>query len=182
MKISPLPIAGAYHIVPEKLGDNRGAFARLFCNERFAEQGLNIEWAQMNLSRSAQKGTLRGLHFQRPPFSEVKLVRAVSGKVFDVLVDLREGSKTFGAHCGVILDSDQLEALYIPQGCAHGFQTLTDDVELHYMHSAPYALEHEGGIRFDDPTLSIRWPLGVTETSPRDRALPLFSDIKPITL
>ncbi|MFC4214812.1 dTDP-4-dehydrorhamnose 3,5-epimerase [Pseudophaeobacter arcticus] len=182
MKIMPLSIAGAYHIVPEKRGDNRGAFARLFCTDRFDAAGLNTKWVQMNLSRSSQQGTVRGLHFQRPPFSEIKLVRAVTGRVYDVVVDLREGSKTYGAHCGVTLDSDQMDTLYIPQGCAHGFQTLTDNVELHYMHSAPYAPDHEDGVRFDDPTLAIRWPLSVTETSPRDRALPLLSDMKPLIL
>lgn len=182
MKITPLAIAGAYHIAPKKHGDNRGAFARLFCKDRFDALGLNTDWAQMNLSRTAQKGTLRGLHFQNPPFSEIKLVRAVIGTVYDVVVDLRDGSGTFGAHCGVELNSDQMDTLYIPHGCAHGFQTLTDNVELYYMHSTPYAPDHEGGVRFDDPALAIDWPLSVTEASPRDQALPLLSDIKPLRL
>lgn len=182
MKISQLSIDGVHLVTPTKLGDSRGAFARLYCEDTFQHHDLNTKWVQMNLSRSAKKGTVRGLHFQVPPFSEVKLVRAVKGEILDVVLDLRQGSVTFGQHCAVELDSDAMHTLYIPQGCAHGFQTLTDDVELHYMHSVPYTPESEGGVRFDDPALGIPWPLTVADASPRDLSLPYFSDIKPMSL
>ena len=119
MIFEPLNINGAYKITPQKLGDNRGAFARVYCAETFAAQGFNTEWVQMNTSINARKGTVRGLHFQRPPYAEIKLVRCVRGRILDMFVDLRDGSSTFGTVCQVTLDSDALETVYIPCGlCA----------------------------------------------------------------
>ncbi|MFK5997133.1 MAG: dTDP-4-dehydrorhamnose 3,5-epimerase [Rhodobacterales bacterium] len=182
MNFEPLTINGAYKITPKKLGDNRGAFARVYCAETFAAHGLNTEWVQMNTSINAAKGTLRGLHFQRPPHAEIKLVRCVRGRVCDVFVDLRKTSPDFGKVCTVTLDSAALETVYIPAGCAHGFQTLTDDVELHYCHSQPYHPEHEGAVNPTDPALAINWPLPVSIISERDKNHPAFATIEPIIL
>jgi len=182
MIFEPLNINGAYKITPKKLGDNRGAFARVYCAETYAAQGLNTEWVQMNTSINAQKGTVRGLHFQRPPYAEIKLVRCVRGRILDVFVDLRKGSRDFGRVCAVSLDSETLDSVYIPAGCAHGFQTLTDDVELHYCHSQPYQPDYEGAVNLNDPTLAINWPLPITTISERDRSHPPFATIESIIL
>jgi dTDP-4-dehydrorhamnose 3,5-epimerase len=182
MKFEPLNIEGAYKITPRKMGDNRGAFARVYCAEEFAKRGLNTGWVQMNTSINAVKGTVRGLHFQRPPYAEVKLVRCVRGRVLDVFLDLRKDAASFGRVCSVLLDSDALETVYIPAGCAHGFQTLTDDVEMHYCHSEPYKPEYEAAVNISDPALAIDWPLSVSSISDRDQNHPLFATIEPITL
>ena len=182
MNIKPLKIEGAYKITPNKLGDNRGAFARVYCDKIFQAHNLNTSWVQMNTSINAQKGTVRGLHYQKPPFAEIKLVRCVRGEVFDVFVDLRKNSKTYGKTCCLSLNSDALEAVYIPAGCAHGFQTLTDNVELHYSHSQFYKPEYEAGLRLDDPTLEIKWPLPFSEISERDKIHPLLKTTEPIIL
>lgn len=182
MKIEPLSIEGAFKITPKNISDSRGAFARLFCAEKFAQNGLNTSWVQMNASQNREKGTVRGLHYQRPPYAEIKLVRCTRGIVFDVFVDLRKNSPSFGYACQVTLDSNAFETVYIPVGCAHGFQTLTDDVELHYMHSEFYSPQHEAGIRLTDPQLSINWPLPFGVISARDQSLPLFKTIEPIII
>ncbi len=182
MKFEALNIAGAYKITPKKLGDNRGAFARVYCAESFEANGLNTNWVQMNTSISTETGTVRGLHYQRPPFAEIKLVRCVRGKVFDVFTDIREGSPTFGKTCSVILDSDALEMAYIPMGCAHGFQTLTDHVEMHYMHSEFYKPDLEAGLKLDDPELGIKWPLAFASISERDKTHPPLKTTEPIKL
>jgi len=182
MKFTPLNINGAFKITPQKHGDNRGAFARVYCADEFAKQGLNSNWVQMNTSVNATKGTVRGLHFQHPPFSEVKLVRCVRGQVLDVFVDLRKGSDDFGKVCTVTLNGDAMESVYIPAGCAHGFQTLSDDVELHYCHSAPYSPAHEGGVNVSDKNLAIAWPLAKINMSERDKSHPSFTTTGPISL
>lgn len=182
MKIEPLSIAGAYKISPQKIGDERGSFSRVYCEDIFRQNGLNTNWVQMNTSRNREKGTVRGLHYQRPPCAEVKLVRAVRGTVFDVFVDLRQGSSSFGTACCVTLESDGFEMVYIPQGCAHGFQTLSDDVELHYMHSAVYAPKYEAGLDLTDPALNIRWPLPFAVVSDRDKTHPSLATTEPIIL
>lgn len=180
MKFHPLPLAGAFRIEIEPRGDVRGFFARMFCQEEFAEHGLATHWAQCNTSYSALAGTIRGMHFQRPPMAEAKLVRCLRGAVWDVLVDLRDGSPTFGRWHGEMLDADNRLMVYIPAGIAHGFQTCTDDVEMLYFHSVPYSSLHEGGLRWDDPSVAIEWPLALTEQSPRDAALPGLRDLEPI--
>ena len=182
MKIVSLTIEGAYKISPNVLGDNRGRFARVYCSQTFEAQGLNTNWVQMNTSFSAREGTVRGLHFQRPPCSEVKLVRCVRGEIVDFILDLRRLSPTFGHAISVPVSSQGAEMLYIPQGCAHGFQTLTDDVELHYCHSEFYSPEHEGGVSILDPDLQIELPLPVSEMSDRDKQHATFINTRPIEL
>lgn len=182
MKFEPLSIEGAFKITPKKIGDNRGAFARVYCQEEFAKHGLNTDWVQMNTSFNAAKGTVRGLHFQRPPFAEIKLVRCVKGSVLDVFVDLREGSKDYGKVCTVTLDGGAMETAYIPAGCAHGFQTLTENAELHYCHSSSYHPASEGGVNPCDPDLSIQWPLPISSISERDKMHPPFKSITPVSL
>lgn len=177
MKFTPLALSGAYEVTLAKHGDARGFFARIFCEEEFAQAGLNTRWVQMNMSHSTAKGTVRGLHFQRDPMAEVKLVRCLRGVVCDVIVDLRAGSKSYGRHCGVTLEATSGNAVYIPKGFAHGFQTLTPDAELQYFHSAPYAPGYEGGVNPLDPELAIDWPLPAVCVSDRDRDLPRLADV-----
>ncbi len=175
-----LPLSGAYEIALERRNDSRGFFARTYCDAEFTAHGLNTIWVQMNLSFSTAKGTLRGLHFQREPAGEVKLVRCLRGRVWDVIVDLRTGSGTFGQHCAVALDADTHNAIYIPKGFAHGFQTLEPDCELQYSHSAAYRPGHEGGISALDPGLGINWPLPPANMSDRDRDLSPLKDCPPL--
>ena len=182
MKFTPLPLAGAYRIDLEPRGDERGFFARLFCTQEFEAHGLNAQWAQCNTSFSSERGVLRGLHFQRPPMAEVKFLRCLRGAIFDVIVDLREGSPTFGCWHGERLDDANRAMIYAPQGFAHGFQTLTDGVEMLYFHSAPYSAAHEGGLRWNDPDVGVEWPLPVTTISPRDAAFPCLENLEPIRL
>ncbi|AXX99732.1 dTDP-4-dehydrorhamnose 3,5-epimerase [Profundibacter amoris] len=160
-----------------KLGDARGHFSRLFCNQELAGAGLDMEIAQINHSYSARKGTLRGMHFQYPPASEVKIVSCLRGRILDVAVDLREGSDSFGRWTAVELSAENWCSLYIPPGFAHGFQTLEPDVELLYLHSAPYTPDCEGGVNPLDDEIGIKWPLDVTEISPRDQALPTLRNL-----
>ena len=155
-------------------GDDRGVFARIFCAEALTEIGWPGPVAQINHSITRKAGTLRGMHYQRPPHAEAKLVICIRGAVRDVAVDVRDGSPTRHAHVGADLSADAGTALFIPEGFAHGFQTLTDDVELIYVHSAAYNQDHEAGLRHDDPALGIDWPLPVTGLSARDAAHPLL--------
>lgn len=180
MKFSPLILDGAFEIEIEPRSDTRGLFARIFCEQEFSRHGLNVHWTQMNISLSVQAGTLRGLHFQRAPYQEVKLVRALHGRVFDVVVDLRKSSPTFGQHTAVTLDANRRNAIYIPQGFAHGFQTMADNCELQYFHSVAYAPEAEGGIQALDPALKINWPLNVSVRSDRDEALTCLAETHPL--
>ena len=182
MKFTPLPLAGAFRIDLEPRGDSRGFFARLFCAEEFAAHGLKSVFVQSNTSFSAARGTLRGLHFQRPPAAEAKLLRCLRGAIFDVIVDLRDGSDTFGRWHGERLDDENRSMIYAPEGFAHGFQTLTDGVEMLYLHSAPYSAPNEGGLRWDDPSVAIEWPLDVTEQSARDAGFPTLDALEPIRL
>ena len=154
--------------------DARGGFARLFDAEAFAARGLPSAFAQTSLSVTRLAGSLRGLHFQRPPHGEAKLVRCVRGAIHDVVVDLRRGSATRLAWRAFTLAAGDDAALYVPPGCAHGFQTLADDTEVLYQISVPYAPDHADGVRFDDPALGIPWPRPVTVISDRDRAWKLL--------
>lgn len=180
MIFTPLELEGAYLIDLERRQDERGFFARLFCEQEFAARGLNTAWTQMNTSLTRRAGTVRGMHFQRPPMAEVKLVKCLAGAIFDVIVDLRAGSASFGRWCGRRLDADNRSMMYVPEGFAHGFQTLTPDVELLYCHSRPYSAAHEGGLRHDDPQAAIAWPAPVQGLSDRDRTHPLLNEIEPI--
>lgn len=180
MIFTPLDLPGAWEIGLERRGDDRGFFARIFCTEEFAAHGLNTTWAQMNISVSREVGTLRGMHFQRPPAAEVKLVRCLHGRAHDVIVDLRAGSDTYGQHLNVVLDAGERNAVYVPAGFAHGFQTLLPDTELQYFHSVPYAPDHEGGVNALDPDLRIDWPLEPVNRSERDLSLPGLAACAPL--
>lgn len=187
MRFDPLTLAGAYRIELDRRGDDRGFFARLFCTQEFSDHGLNTVWAQMNTSFSRETGTLRGLHFQRPPRAEAKLVRCLKGAIIDVIVDLRAGSPTYGQHAALELNDDNRSMIYIPHGFAHGFQTLAPETELLYLHSAAYSPAHEGGVHHADPDLGIAWPmpasgLPASALSDRDREFPPLNSVEPIRL
>lgn len=177
MQFHETKIAGLYIVETHKIGDERGHFSRIYCQDAL-KKCTEFSWqpVQINHSFSKEKGTLRGLHFQNAPALEAKMVRCTKGKVFDVAVDLRADSPTFLQHVSVELSGENGLALLIPAGCAHGFQTMTDDCEMLYLHSAAYAKEHEGGVRFDDPTLAIDWPLPPTIVSERDKSFALLNE------
>lgn len=181
MIFTDLPLAGACLIEMSPHHDDRGFFARSFCADTFAARGLASRFVQMNTSFSRARGTLRGLHFQRPPAAEVKMVRCLAGAVFDVILDLRAGSPTFGQTAAVELSAANRRMLYIPRGLAHGFQTLTEGAELLYWHDTPHAPGHEGGVNALDPDLGVDWPLPPVAVSPRDAALPPLRDQEPLT-
>jgi dTDP-4-dehydrorhamnose 3,5-epimerase len=175
MRLAPTPIAGVWEVRTRAHRDERGSFARLFCAEAFARAGALTDgerFVQVNHSVTLRRGTVRGLHLQRAPSREAKLVTCLAGRVFDVAVDLRPGSPTRGRWHGLTLSADDGDALLIPPGCAHGFQALTDDARLLYQHTAAWAPELEDGVRHDDPRLAIAWPLPVALVSARDAALP----------
>lgn len=172
MKFEPLPLAGAFLVTMERHKDARGAFARAFCKTEFKAHGMDIDVMQANISVNNTAGIVRGLHFQRPPHEEIKLVRCIRGAVFDVIVDMRRDSPTFGQWFGAELDEDNGLMMVVPQGFAHGYQALSDNATVFYMVSADYAREAEGGIRYDDPGLAIRWPLPVTNVSDKDMKWP----------
>lgn len=154
--------------------DERGAFARIFCAEALKQIGWPGPVAQINHSRTDRAGTLRGLHYQHPPHAEAKLVVCIRGTVHDVAVDIREDSPARYAHVGVELSAAAGDAIYVPEGYAHGFQALSDEAELIYIHSVAYNQAHESGLRYDDPALAISWPLPVTGLSARDAGHPLI--------
>jgi len=163
-------LEGAYVIELERRGDNRGFFARTFCQNEFADHGLKTTIAQANVAFSATKGTLRGMHFQYPPAAETKLVRCTRGAILDIIVDLRPESPTFLQHISVELNDDNRRALYVPERFAHGYQVLEDSTETSYQLGEFYTPEAEGGLRYDDPRLGLSWPLPVGEMSPKDDA------------
>jgi dTDP-4-dehydrorhamnose 3,5-epimerase len=164
------PIEGAILIELERLADERGSFARTFSAEEFAAHGLETRVVQCNTSTNTRAGTLRGMHYQVPPYAESKLVRCVRGAIYDVVVDLRPDSPTYCAWYGVELSASNLRMLFIPVGLAHGFQTLEDDTEVLYQMSAEYSAEHARGVRWDDPAFGIEWPdADVRTIADRDR-------------
>lgn len=165
-------IDGAFEIRLNVHSDPRGRFKRHYCERDFAAAGLATRYVQANHSVTFGRGSIRGLHFQRPPAPEDKVVSCTYGLAFDVAVDLRRNSPTFLAWAALELDDTKM--FYIPKGCAHGFQTLADETHLLYLHSEYYAPEAEGGIRFDDPVIAIPWPLAPTHLSERDRRFPLL--------
>jgi len=175
LDISDTPIPGLKLVRTQRLGDARGYLARLFCAEELRQAGWTSLVAQVNLSVTRHRGTIRGLHYQRPPDAEIKLVRCLRGEVWDVVVDLRSNSPTFLQWHAEVLSADNLASLLIPQGCAHGFQSLSDDVEMLYTHSAPHVPASEGGVSASEPRLAIPWPLPITEMSARDLAFPLLT-------
>ncbi len=177
--ITDLPLAGLKRIERQRIGDSRGFLERMFCNEELACIGWLKPIAQINHSSTVKKGMVRGLHFQREPFAEMKLVSCLQGEVWDVAVDLRVGSPTYLRWHAERLSAENGCALLIPEGFAHGFQTLTEDVQLLYCHSAVYAAEDEAGLNPNDPRLNITWPMAIAGLSARDAAHPLInSDFK----
>jgi dTDP-4-dehydrorhamnose 3,5-epimerase len=172
VRFTPTPLDGAYVIELDPVADERGSFARIWCRDELAEAGLDPELAQCSISTNERAGTVRGMHFQRPPHEETKIVRCIRGAVFDVIVDLRPSSPTYTGWTGVHLDAESRTALYIPKGFAHGFQALTDGAEILYMISHPYAPEAAAGVRWDDPAFAIGWPLPVSTMSEKDRTWP----------
>lgn len=170
MIFTPCELPGVYRIDLAPQSDDRGFFARTFCAREFAEQGLKPVVAQANLSYNARKGTLRGMHYQLAPKAETKLVRCVRGALCDVVIDLRPASPAYCRHLMVELTADTRGALYIPEGFAHGFQTLADDTEVEYLMGEAYAPGFDAGLRYDDPAFQIAWPLPVTSISARDLA------------
>ncbi len=180
----PTPISGLHRIITRKFDDSRGFFTRTFCTEELSGVGWPGPVVQVNLTNTYNKNTVRGLHFQHPPHAEAKLVRCLRGEIWDVVVDLRENSPTFLKWHAEVLSSLNMSSLLIPKGCAHGFQSLTDDVEVLYMHSHFHAPNSEGGLHAKDPVLGIKWPLPLGEMSDRDRSFPFlhhnFKGIKPL--
>ncbi|BBO19560.1 dTDP-4-dehydrorhamnose 3,5-epimerase [Candidatus Desulfobacillus denitrificans] len=165
------PLAGLKVVQRKPIRDARGYFSRFFCAEEFRQAGLNSRIAQINHSHSKIAGTVRGMHYQLPPHAETKFVSCIRGEIFDVAVDLRRNSPTFLQWHGEILSAENQRSLLIPEGFAHGFQTLTEDCELLYLVSAAYAPTAEGGVNALDPMLKIEWPLPVTEMSEKDRSV-----------
>lgn len=170
--VTDLPLAGLKRVERQHRGDARGFLSRLFCAEELAEAGWRKPVAQINQTVTARRGAVRGMHFQHPPHAEMKLVTCLRGAIFDVAVDLRQGSPTFLRWHGEELSAENRRALLIPEAFAHGFQTLSDDCELIYVHSAPYNAEAEGGLSPRDPALAIAWPLAIAELSDRDDGHP----------
>lgn len=168
------PLEGAALIELDKKSDDRGFFARFFCTKEFAEQGFETQFIQVNNSLSHKAGTLRGMHYQLPPKGEVKVVRCIRGALYDVIIDVREDSPTFGQSFGCELTQDNRRMMYVPQGFAHGFLTLQDDTEALYLVSECYSPAHERGIRWDDPTFAVRWPMTPSVISDKDRSHPDF--------
>lgn len=163
-------LPGAYLVDLEKRGDDRGFFARAFCEKEFGAQKLATRFVQVNDSLSARRGTLRGMHYQLAPRSETKLVRCIRGALFDVILDLRRDSPTFGRSFGAELSAENRRMMYVPGGFAHGFMTLSDDTEAFYLVDEYYSPEHERGVRWDDPRFAIAWPFPPVVISEKDRA------------
>ena len=176
MKITETKLKGSFIIEPEKLIDERGFFARTWDKKIFEELGLNPKIIQCNVSFNKVKGTIRGMHYQADPYEEVKLVRCTKGKAFEVMVDLRSHSSTYKQWLGVELSDENYKMIYVPEGFALGFQVLEDNTELFYQMSQSYMLEYSRGIRWDDPTIKISWPLKPTVISKKDSSLPLFTE------
>lgn len=176
MKFLPATLDGVYIISLQPVADSRGWFARTYCKDEFSQIGHTKEWVQLNHSHTNKKGAIRGMHYQVPPYTEIKLVRCIAGAAWDVVIDVREGSPTFLKWMSVELSAANKNMIYIPGGFAHGFQALTDDCELIYHHSSVYTPGAEKGIRYDDPSVGIEWPLPLTDISDRDLSHTLLND------
>ncbi|MCB2082268.1 MAG: dTDP-4-dehydrorhamnose 3,5-epimerase family protein [Rickettsiales bacterium] len=172
MQINPLAIQGAFSLHPTNHHDARGNFVRLFDAALFTTHALHTDFPEHSLSTNLMAGTLRGMHFQRAPHAEIKLIRCSRGKVFDAIVDVRRDSPTYLHHVTLVLDASIPTLLYVPAGCAHGFLTLEDHSELHYMISTPYQPKAQDGLRWNDPLLSIPWPEAPSVISERDQQFP----------
>ncbi len=177
MKFSPTTLPGVWLIALELREDERGFLARTFCEKEFAALGLNTRWPQCNLTFTRKCGMIRGMHFQAEPKPEIKLIRCAAGKIFDVLVDVRRDSPTFGKWEGFELSAENRRQLYVPGGFAHGFQCLTDNCEVFYQMSEFYFPELARGLRWNDPMVGIVWPLTAARLNDRDRQLPLLAEV-----
>jgi len=183
MKVEQTKIAGVVVIHSEPFKDEYGFFNRIFCQKELEVIRADIVIAQINYSMTRQKGTIRGMHFQNPPFAERKIVRSIKGIIFDVAVDLRKDSPTFLQWHGEVLSADNMKALVIPEGCAHGFQSMEDDIEMIYLHTQFYSKQSEGAIQYDEPRINIKWPLDHTVISEKDISYPfLLNSYKGIVL
>lgn len=176
MRFNETDLCGAWLIEPVPTRDQRGFFARTFCAQEYADHGLVARFVQHSTSQSAARGTLRGMHFQHAPHGEVKVVSCLKGAIWDVIIDLRPGSPSYRRWQGFELTADNRRQLYVPEGFAHGFQTLCDDAEVGYLISAFYAPVASSGVRYDDPAFAIDWPLSLTVISEKDRTWPDFID------
>jgi len=172
MKFVPLLLSGAYVVELEPIHDDRGFFARTWCADEFKTWGLSTKLAQCSLSYNGCRGTLRGMHYQIEPYAEAKLIRCSAGAIYDVIVDLRQGSATYAKWLGVELSAASHKMIYVPEGFAHGFQTLVDHSEVFYQISEPYVSECVRGVRWDDPAFGIKWPIADPIISDRDRNFP----------
>ena len=175
-KICHSDIRGVAVCIADAFVDDRGSFYRAYCENELAEIIGDRKICQINISSTKRKGSIRGMHYQLPPDHEIKLVRCIKGKVWDVVVDLREGSSTFLEWFSAELDSEKKQMIIVPEGCAHGFQVLEDDSELLYLHTAFYSANNEKGLRYDDPLINIKWPLMANCISDRDKSHPLLQD------
>ena len=174
MRFTPMSLSGAYLVQLEPRIDARGAFARAFCAREFAAQGLMASFMQANISTNLKAGTVRGLHFQNAPHREAKLVQCAKGSIYDVVVDIREESATYLRWTGVELSDSNGVMIYVPEGFAHGYQTLSDGANVLYLVNEFYTPEVEGGLRYNDPKLGIKWPLAVSDISEKDGRWPLL--------
>jgi dTDP-4-dehydrorhamnose 3,5-epimerase len=180
LEVRPLELDGVLEIRPKRFSDERGFFSEVWREDRMAEAGVAARFVQDNHSFSTARGVLRGLHFQQPPAAQDKLVRVSRGSIFDVAVDIRRGSPTFGKWAGLVISAAEWNQLFVPSGFAHGFVTLEEDCEVLYKVSAPYSPEHERAVRFDDPAVGIEWPVDAGELilSDKDRSAPLLADVE----
>ena len=174
MLYTPMKIKDAYIVDLTPIGDSRGFFSRVFCQKEFVDNGLDPRVMQINNSFNAEKGTLRGLHYQLPPFQETKLVRVVRGALWDVIVDLRQDSPTYGQWDAVTLTAEKRNMIMVPRGCAHGIITLEENTEMLYFVSEHYAPKYERGLKWDDPRFNIEWPIEPKIISDKDQANPYF--------
>ncbi|MFX0186799.1 MAG: dTDP-4-dehydrorhamnose 3,5-epimerase [Candidatus Hodarchaeota archaeon] len=176
LKFFDTDIKDVYIIKPDPFIDHRGMFARVFCKEEFKEISHDKEIVNINHSATKIKGSIRGMHFQNPPKAEIKIIKCIKGSIFDVAIDLRKNSPTFLKHHSEILSAKNMKMLYVPEGFAHGFQSLEDDVEMIYYTTEFYSPESENGVRYSDPKIAINWPLDVTDISEKDNNLKLLTD------
>lgn len=174
MRFVATDISGAFILEPEPIVDERGLFARTWCEREFAEHGISMTIRQCSISVNRYRGTMRGMHYQDPPYAEQRVVRCTSGAIYDVIVDLRPSSRSFRRWVSVEMSQENRRMVYVPEGCAHGFVTLVDDVEVFYQMSALFSVEHTRGVRWNDPAFAIEWPIEVTMISDRDRNHPDF--------
>ncbi len=179
-ELRPLGLDGVLELCPAKFGDARGFFSETYNRDRFRDAGFALDFVQDNHSFSAARGTLRGLHYQLPPRAQDKLVRVVRGAIFDVAVDIRRGSATFGRWVGLVVSADKWNQILVPAGFAHGFVTLEPDTEVVYKVTDTYSPAHDRSIRFDDPAIGIEWPVAAGEVllSDKDRDAPLLADVE----